>query len=264
MCLTRIAQCRVSRVLRFFEQRFMSKYDFAPYTNPKEPAVFFGCYRRGSGVADLPTVLKHRGLAIVVFSGSDATQLGDNARKLKAPNIRLVAISAFIARDLDKLGLSYTKFPVCPSTTGEVNPVPLGHDIYAYSAHGNPTFYGEPVVRRLEKRLPQFRFRVCYAEPPDCVPHEQMPRVYAKCFMGLRLVPHDGLPNTVVELGLMGRRCVWNGDLPNALHYTDEDSIVQLILKESARIGTVQHDVAASVRKALDIGDGWTYVNAWE
>ena len=50
--------------------------------------------------------------------------------------------------------------------------------------------------------------------------------------MGLRPIEHDGLSNTVSELGLMGRRVIWNGDTPNAINYTSKEEIVELVKQE--------------------------------
>jgi hypothetical protein len=56
--------------------------------------------------------------------------------------------------------------------------------------------------------------------------------VYSQCFLNLRLTPHDGCPNTNIEMGLMGRRSIYNGDLPASIPWTSVDDICQNIMLE--------------------------------
>ena len=50
--------------------------------------------------------------------------------------------------------------------------------------------------------------------------------------MGLRLTNIDGLPNTVLEMGLMGRHCIHNGNTPNSLNYKSVEDIINHINNE--------------------------------
>jgi len=84
-----------------------------------------------------------------------------------------------------------------------------------------------------------------------------MHEVYTKCFIGLRLTAHDGFPNTVAELGLMGRKCAWNGASPNAIPWQSVDDLVAAIRTESESIGQENAELAARVRGYLDIGRDW-------
>ena len=46
------------------------------------------------------------------------------------------------------------------------------------------------------------------------------------------MCPHDGNGTIALELGLMGRRTIYNGDCPSAIHYDSLDDAISLILIE--------------------------------
>jgi len=102
------------------------------------------------------------------------------------------------------------------------------------------------------------------ADTDKIVQYNSMSGVYDKCFMGIRLTPHDGLPNTVVELGLMGRRCVWNGNLPNAIPWMKDADIIEAVSKEKDRIGQSFPDIRASMLNHISIGDEWLDTGYYE
>jgi hypothetical protein len=83
--------------------------------------------------------------------------------------------------------------------------------------------------------------------------------IYKQCFCGLRLTRHDGLSNTVVELGLMGRRCFWNGGSPNQITWSENkvDAIVKRLYEERKLVGKVNTEVATATKNWLDIGEEW-------
>ena len=98
----------------------------------------------------------------------------------------------------------------------------------------------------------------------SCV--SQLVDVYKKCFIGLRLTKHDGLSNTVVELGLSGRRCVWNGGSPNAVRWSTVDSVVEAIKAEQLLVGVENVGLHDQMLEFLALPPGWNtaevYFNA--
>lgn len=236
----------------------MAKYRLHEYRDSNKPAIFFGCY---AGNASLNKILRHRALGVVVWGGSDSTRLLQNPKRCRmlkaAKNIRHVAISWYISEDLRRAGLPHIHVPICPASVDQFKPHPLGKCIYVYSSHRTPWFYGEPFVHFLSERMKGYSFKVYYSHPPNCVDHSHIIEVYKQCFVGIRLTPHDGLPNTVVELGLMGRKCVYNGELPNAIPWKTVDDVRYAIIKESKRIGTTRASVSNEMRKFLSIDDSW-------
>jgi hypothetical protein len=90
--------------------------------------------------------------------------------------------------------------------------------------------------------------------------------VYKKCFLGLRLTQHDVVANTACEMGLMGRRMIWNGDLPNAIHYENNvDKIAELIRKEWENRSILDYKkTAQDVYDYLDVGEDWLDTGYYE
>lgn len=256
----RIRQAYVSHSLRFFAPLFFKKYDMVPYHNPDEPSIFYGCYLP----EDFEALSTHRSRAVLIWGGSDLmSPLGVSAvRQLvmrKGKQIDLIAGSSFLARDLDYIQLPYRQRNIVPIDPEQFNPVPLGPDVYCYAGYEQKQdFYGYRYLAPLKERFPDVNFRVYYSNP-QTLPHEQIHEVYAECFLGLRLVPHDACSCTVTELGLMGRKCVWNGSLPNAIPWRDLDSIVRIIERERRYVGTVDAGLAQRVREAISEED-WLYI----
>ena len=81
----------------------------------------------------------------------------------------------------------------------------------------------------------------------------------------MRLTPHDGLSNVVVELGLMGRRCISNDWVPNAIPWTpDPARIVATIRAEQVHVGRTDEDTADAVRAYVNIGEAWLDTDYYE
>jgi hypothetical protein len=60
----------------------------------------------------------------------------------------------------------------------------------------------------------------------------ELKNIYKRCFLNLRLTTFDGTPHTNVEMGLMGRRSIFNGTLPHSIGWSGVDDICQNIMKE--------------------------------
>jgi hypothetical protein len=75
--------------------------------------------------------------------------------------------------------------------------------------------------------------------------------------MGMRLIKHDGISNTVIELGLMGRRCFWNETSPNAIPWDSVSGIAARVIEESKLIGSTNTAIADATRNFINIGDSW-------
>ena len=109
------------------------------------------------------------------------------------------------------------------------------------------------------KLLPDLEFIV--TSPTD-YPKEELFELYKKCFIGLRLTGHDGFPNTVAELGLRGRRCVFNDDVPTAISWQDAVSVVKIIENEK-RLTPGPQKVAQDMYDYLDISYDFLEEDYW-
>ena len=110
---------------------------------------------------------------------------------------------------------------------------------------------------KLKKMFPGLIFMVRYVRGANSVKRTQLPDLYRKCFMGLRLTPHDGCSCTAIELGLMGRRIVWNGDSPNAIKWRTLDDVAAAIREEMKLIGQTRERVREDVEKFINVPDYW-------
>ncbi len=251
---TQITQARVSESIAFFRPKFLKKWGLQDYYSRTKPAIFKGIYRSGH---DMKKLLQHKGLAVVLWSGTDAMSL-DNTKAvmLKKENIKHIAISDFIAKDLHKFGLKYKRFNIS-STDFKPEPMPLGDCIYSYISSKRPNFYGMNLMNELKKKIP-YEFII---SEDKMFPYHKMPDIYKKCFIGLRLTPHDGMSNTVVELGMMGRRCVWNNSFPGAYRWVTISDIERAILTESQNI--INGILPFEIEKYFS-DKSWLYVETWD
>lgn len=258
-----IRQSYFSSSISFFQKKFIRKFNLTLYSNPKKPALFFGCYPNSKNIN---AIKNHKSLGVIIWRGTDALNIKKNIVPiLRRPNIRHVAISSYIEKDLIRWRLPYKFIPISSINTNSFDTCPLGDSIYIYSSHGNPKFYGMDIVKRIEEEVGKMGVRciVGYARGENSVPHNRISDIYKKCFLGLRLTKHDGLSNTVLELGLMGRRCIWNGGIPTSIPWVDDRSILNGIRDNLSFINTIQDGVSESIKKYLDIGTEWMTTEYW-
>ena len=257
-------QALVSPSLVFFREDFHTKFDLAEYHDPEAPAVFFGCYTS----RDLKAIARHQGPRLIIWAGTDAWPRHRRARARLTRVATLgetynVAISEFVAKDLATYGLGFVRLPVTPvdlqAPDLDLRPMPRGPKVYVYTSEdpARREVYGQSLVARVQSRLPDLEFITCHARS---VPRSELPEIYRQCFIGLRLVAHDGLPNTVVELAMMGRRTVHNGGLPSSLPWKTEQDVVELVRQEQGSIGSVDDGVAARTAEYLTLPKDWLTV----
>ena len=211
--------------LDFFKEAMKKKYNFEDYTKRDEPLFVFGCYdwQSWSNIC-----FKHESLVVLCFGGLDAQVLTDPQNSFwveefrKRTNIKYISISKWISEDLKRVGLPFIQLPITPMTNKDIKPCPLGDSIYMYKPED--ARYGAEFYHQIKDRLPDYNFIEVGA--CDTYSREEILEVYKKCFIGLRLLEHDGFANTAVEMGLMGRMMIHNGNHPNCIHYENIDDIV--------------------------------------
>lgn len=225
-----------------FRKGFIEQYpdiQFTFYDNPLKKAFFFGCY----GELQLKKANSHLAQLYLCWTGGDikyVMQHPELAELVRKPNITHIAISSFIEEDLKKLGIEYISEPILPYKP-VYNPVPLGDSVYIYKSQHVP--YGRDLNNEIKRRLPDMKFIEAEFHSHN---RSEMNYIYSKCYAGIRLTTHDGLSNTVCEMGMMGRKVIWNGNTPNAIGWTDIDSIV---------VGLEQAKQANPVQVADDMRD---------
>ena len=251
----RINQIKVSKSLFFFKDKMMDTYKFVDYNNTEDPCVFFGMYRD----EDLISLKNHNGKKIIIWGGSDAMKsIKFSEEILKINDVTNYSISNFVYNSLKKNKIDSILKPIFTQPITK-NLVPRGDSIYFYNGNGSYSsrnFYGGELVDQLKKRLP---YRIIEASH-NTYNKNQIKKVYENCFLGLRLTNHDGLPNTICELGLMGRNCIHNGDLPNCLKYKNLNDIISLINFEYNSRKNDNSNIVDGVYDYLNINDDWLYI----
>jgi hypothetical protein len=200
-----------------FKDRILATYPNLKYGYvDNKPMIFFGIYRN----KDLERIKKHNSYCLIIWGGSDSLQsyrLRSQQHKLftTKKNVFHIAQSIWIANDLKNYKYIFKQLPWYSLKKNIFKPCIKGKSIYIYKS--NEVFYGKIIYDKIKKLLKN-KYKIIDGIAP-WLPHEKMPILYSKCFIGLRLVPHDGLGSTVQELGLMGIKCVHNGNSPSSLNY---------------------------------------------
>lgn len=255
--MPRVEQGRMLKPMRRFFSGFLTRYRLRPYDNADAPAVFFGAYD-----GQLGAIRDHRGPAIIVWLGGDAANMRRPLWRRRAKRCRHVAVGPWLERDLVAAGLPYKRINLCGSPLLEqLAPTPRGRAVYAYVPAKRDTFFGGPLVRRVRDAMPHVEFII---RTDHDMPQADMPALYARCGVGLRLTRHDGGSETVIEMGLMGRRTVFNGDVPCAIPWFRHEEIAKLLREELAGAGPSVDIVAAATRRHVEWGDWWLDTEEWD
>lgn len=257
--MTRITQS--FSALSSFRRDFFMKYGLRQYHSLEEPAIFFGIYK-----PHWHRITKHKGLLVIVWAGTDMMQLLKDQHMIEylksRKNTFHVAISKYIANDLDTIGIPYTKLPITPYVP-DLGPVPIGDCVYCYVPPQFESIYGGQIVKKLQKKLPYLKF--IQSHIPKLSRDQLIRTVYSKCFLGLRLNKHDGLPNTAMELGLMGRKVVWNGGTPHTLSWNSEKDLIRTIkIAYKERKSWDVKKISQDVKNYLSMSDDWLHTEYWE
>ena len=256
----RIRQCYT--VLKFFKPYVMKKYGVREYVDPNTPALFWGMY-----IPSFRKLVTHRGFAVVVWCGTDALITLKNRSYVQfflqnTGRIKHVAISSFLDKDLTKAGIPHITLPLLSMPMANVMCMPRGRSLYAYLGNKESADkYGAALCNEVSFKsgIPLITaYKDSYARS------YLVNKIYRECFLGLRLLRHDGMSNSVIELGLAGRNVVYNGNTPNALNYRDEKDIIQLIQQEYAHRKESNTDIANSVAQFINVKNDYLNTEFWE
>ena len=250
----RIKHAYMSSTVQFFKDRMLNKFGLENVRGPGQPCVIFGLYKD----RDYDFLAKHRAPVIVVFRGSDALKVATfkTASILNRIPIRIYAPGKFVYNTLKKAGVNSTILPItsCPT---DIMPVPRGDAIYHYRTTVYSATYGDQYIEGIRKKT---GLKIIQANK-NTYSREELINVYKQCFMGLRLTMHDGLPNTVLELGMMGRRSLYNGGgIPCSIKWPVKniDAMCDLILQEYKRRKiNDEKEISDAVKNYINIGTKW-------
>ncbi len=215
-----------------------------------KPCVFFGIYNN----IDVNLIRNHKSYGMIIFGGSDVLYkfVYKFLKELDYNRFVLISQSKWITQDLKKYGLKSYQVPWYSLDKSKFTPTKKGNKIYAYCPNSNPSFYRMDIIEKI-KSLTEYDIII----GDGTFDYSKMPNIYSQCFIGLRLLHHDGLGSTVQELGLMGIKCVHNGNTPSGISYKHTNDILNAINNEAKSIGTTDYKLAASVDKFLTINSNF-------
>ena len=222
-----IKQAYVSDGLKFFKDKFLNKFNLIKYHSKFEPVAMFSICRD----VDYELFKNHKDKITVVWCGSDAMLITDERAKiLKSKEVKHISTSKSISEDLEKHNIPYEYIPVSAADVKiSENISPRGENIYFYhDGNYEKDFYGQSYIKEISKKI---NLNIISATK-NSYTHEELINIYKSCFIALRLTNHDGIPTTVTEMGLMGRRSVHNGFTPHCYEYKDVNDICESIIKE--------------------------------
>lgn len=253
--MNRVKQAYVGA--RFFRNSFLHKWKLRPLWSNHLPALFFGCYYKQCHIA-----IRVKAPLIIVWIGSDALHALKHpdhyAPLLTRKDINHIALSSMVSATLQKINLPHKVIPITPFTYQEFQPLPLGERVYFYGPLKSPELYGVPAF---EKLLPSLlKANIPYTWSSNHVyDREQMTEVYKHNFCNLRLTSHDGFPNTIVEMALMGRKSAWNGSAPGCTPWHSTDDLLNFIKTEMLRKEPCL-ETREEMLDYINIGTDWLYI----
>lgn len=246
-------QIRVSRNVKFFADKMMQKFDLAPFGNTKLPVVMYGIYNAD----DYAFYQEHKPGIILLWRGTDAKIL--NAEKVEKinskTNVRHISGSHAVNKSLLKHGIKSEIIPITP-TKGDIKMAPSGKFVYCYICSENEKMsskYRLDWLKKLSKELPYtfiFTTQKKYTQ-------EKLRSVYAKCFVGVRLLGHDGLSNSIIEMGLMGRKTISNSSLPHTIKWKTYEDVHAAIIREYKLRDKNIKEVSKAYHELINISDQW-------
>lgn len=251
--MPRVNQIRTSRNVKFFAERMQRKFNLIPFSDPLQPTVIYGLYNQD----DYDFYRIFTPPAIVLWRGTDALVLtpAKAAVVLAKKNAKHYAASKNVHDSLKRHGIESEILPITSTDPG-IKCEPRGNSVYCYISAKHPVMYKKyqmNLLKRLEKQLPfKFIYTTLHQYKGD-----KILDVYRRCFVGVRLLNHDGMSNSILEMGLMGRRTISNANLPLVIRWSDIESIKRAIRKQYESRHKPNQYISDTYRKLIDIGDKW-------
>lgn len=221
-----IYQVYISLSLKHFD-RIKKIYSLKDYHNKKDPLLIYGMY----DLNDFEIAKQHEGLKYIIWGGSDIDDrikaskiIVEKIKNLK--NVKHISISKNLEERINKAGLKHERIKFNLADPQIFKPIhnPNANSIYIYNGYteGKEWIYGKEIYEEVMKRLPEFKYILSNKIK---VPHEEMPKLYSECFIGLRLTKNDGNANTAQELELMNIPLIHNGECSNCIKWNNVDDV---------------------------------------
>lgn len=243
----------------YFKEGMKERWNLFEYHDPYAPAVFLGLYEP----RDIQTFINHKGPKLLYFAGAD---FHENNLKIAAQSSNTICIGYgpdWLYRKLDEYNIKYTKTKIFLKSFDDFIPTPLGENIYVYKGlFGNrhDHYKWNDIVKPLQEVFG--KDRVIYTQNVSLT--ELHEKYYNDSFVYIRPNPMGG-GHAMFELGHMGRRTISNdhSEFSICSGYKDIYHMVDLIMEESKKIGTMQPQVADDLKAMFDHKGDWLNVDQY-
>lgn len=239
-------QCYISKSLAGLD--FRARYNLTDYVDSLRPLIMFGMYRQ----EDFDLLMSHRSDITLVWQGMDARSIEATwLPYLKDKRVSHIAISHWIESSLSLYGIPCKLLPVS-ATIDNIFARERGSHVFLYYSDDSPTsveYYGAHLIPEIESRT---GLKVLTARHGE-YSRMALLNIYRQCFINLRLTQYDGCPNTNLEMGLMGRRSIFNGNIPHSIKWRGIPDICLSITDEYERRHEPNDHISADISKFLNI-----------
>jgi len=188
--------------------------------------------------------MNHKGQAVVLWGGSDIVKAKKFGWKFP-PRIKHITFTKQNQLELKRIGIFSKVKPMVFLDHSLFNLYPLGSSIFCYVPWKRAKFYGIETIKQIAIRLPKINFILARYGPKkkpfrNCTVYpllneKALINLYKSSFCSIRPTRHDGFPQSIAELGLMGRKTGWIYDSDLATQCRSIQDYVNFIKEEKNR-----------------------------
>lgn len=208
---------------------------------------------------DIDVLISNKSVKILIFQGGDAKKLSvDWVNKIKMSNAKCYANSEWVSKQLRGHGLLHKVLPIS-ATIPDIDLYPRGDSIYIYSCDDSKKigdFYGDAYLPEIKKITGLNIIRATI----KTYNKKELYEIYKKCFINLRLTNYDGCPNTNLEMGLMGRKSIFNGQIPYSIKWNNIKDICENIMIEYKSRKEDNTFIREAIIKYVNISDDFLII----
>ena len=272
------------------DKRIHSCHKLNDYNDIYKPCFFYGIAKE----QDIDAILNHKGKKYIIFSGGDIDLVYHINKNTRYTNTRwnylkklhnldeiyYIPRSEFMINDMKLLNYKYTYYPFYGDAYSTYDIKPKGNKIYFYTYPDYQKYlYGHTVVEEIKKRKPEYEFiqlthNKAYLQNKEfcdannistCESNDELIEKYQQSFIALRLTNHDGIANSVLELGSLGIKTIYNDiKCPASLTYNSIDDVINHIENERKTIGTIDDKLIENVKKFITPDENIYYTGFYE
>jgi hypothetical protein len=232
--MAKIEQARFSRSIVFFEKDFLKLYSLKRYTDENAPCIFMGVY----GQDGVDVINAHKGKKIVLNTGAMRSvflNINSVNTVISMPKgVEVDVYGKYYNAVCSKYSIKKCNFPL--KDFSYFKPDVFGDKIYCYlGSKTRAQQMGAGLINELKGKL---KFEILIGYQGHSI-KDLKTDFYDKCFLNIKPNLTGGF-TTAIELAYMGRKTISSSTAPFCINYNTMDDVLNLINKESKKIGTTQ------------------------